>query len=164
MEKISWIRSFLNRHKAVVRKKSQRRALETYKAAKHQIELVLRHFRNVYQAAAKAQIQRHVAKTGSIVPGFVRFHNILQQELSSSIGLSEYLLEERDGILFVKPLGVSLEHVNASMRIALDETPIAPDSPVLIAYTTQNSTSLARGKASIRTLLPVLSRDGRVLA
>ena len=73
VKKISWICSFLNCHKAVVRRKSQRRALETYKEAKHQIKPVLCHFKNVYQAEAIAQIQRHLARTGNMAPGFVLF-------------------------------------------------------------------------------------------
>ena len=83
---MSWIRSFLNHHTAVVRRKSPRRVLETYKAAKHQIELVLCHFRNAYQAEAIAQIQSLVPNTSNKVPGFAHSNNILQQQLSSSIG------------------------------------------------------------------------------
>lgn len=57
----------------------RRRALEKHKAVKHQIELVLAHFRNVYQAEAYAQIQRHMALTGENLDGFSRLESIIHQ-------------------------------------------------------------------------------------
>ena len=65
--------------------------------------------------------------------------------------------------MFVKPLGVYLEHGNASMRIAIDETLTVSHSLVLNAYIIRNSTSLARRKTFVLTLVPVLCGDGRGL-
>ena len=61
VSKEGWMRSFLKRHKTEIRRSIHRRALERHKAAKHQIELVLTHLRNMYQAEALAQIQRKMA-------------------------------------------------------------------------------------------------------
>ena len=74
----------------------RRRALKHHKAAKHQIEMVVVHFRNVYQVEALAQIQRYAARTGRIVPGFVRFEKIIQQENSGLVGVPSSLLEVRE--------------------------------------------------------------------
>ncbi len=160
-----WMRSFLTRHRKSVRKTVRYRSLESHKAAKHQVELVLAHFRNVYQSEAMAQIQRHMARTNATIRGFERFHNIVQQVMpSDGTSPAPSLLEVRAEKLFVRALNVPLEHVHATMRFALDETPINPDSPLTQAYTTNKGVPLSRGRASIWTLMPVLSADGRVLA
>ena len=159
-----WVRSFLRRNKYAVRRTSRKRALEQHKAAKHQPELVLAHFRNLFQAEALAQIQRHIARTGQSIPGFVRFAGIIQQDRHSPDEVLESLLEARDGVLYVKALDAPLEHVSAKRRYALDETPVNPDSPMLKAYTTGNGVPLSCGRAAIWTLLPVLCGDGSVSA
>lgn len=54
-------------------------ALERYKAAKHHVKLVLLHLRNVYREDALAQVQRHAAQTGTILPGFEGVGATLQE-------------------------------------------------------------------------------------
>jgi len=98
------------------------------------------------------------------VPGFTRFENIIQREVNNEVQLPDSLLEVRDGIIYVTDLNEPLEHVSAELRFALDETPIVPDAPMLKAYTTSNRVPLSRGRASIWTLLPVLSANGNVIA
>lgn len=147
----SWLRSFMNRHKNLLRRVERRRALEKHKASKHQFELVLSHFRNVYQVEALSQIQRHMARTGEGIPGFVRFHNIVQCHTDSG---SESLLEVREGLVYVKALGKPLEHISAKFRFALDETPIVPYSTMLKAIAMNRKVPLSCGRASIWTLLP----------
>lgn len=51
-QKALWVRSFLSRHKGLERKTLSRRTLEQHEASKHQVELVLECFRNVYHAEA----------------------------------------------------------------------------------------------------------------
>eukprot|EP00171_Calliarthron_tuberculosum_P023275 IDg23275t1 len=164
ISKPGWIRSFLQRHKESIRKTVRKRALEQHKAAKHQIELVLAHLRNVYQAEALAQIQRHMVKTNNVVRGFVRFRNIIQRETTSDVHAQQSLLYAVDGGIIVRALEEPLQHVASNLRFALDETPVNPDSPLLQAYTTRNSVPLSKGRASIWTLLPVLCGNGSVIA
>lgn len=159
-----WVRSFLHRHKRIVRRTSCSRALEQHKAAKHQPELVLAHFRNLFHAEALAQIQRHVAREKEDVTGFVKFESIIQEVGSESTSQLDSLLELRGDTIFVKALNCPLEHVEACRRYALDETPVNPDSPMLKAYTVVNGVPLSRGRASIWTLMPVLCGDGSVTA
>lgn len=168
-----WLRSFQRRHRAKLRKVTARRPLEHYKAGKLQPEMVLVHLRNVFQAEALAQIQRRMA-AGIVVDGFVRYKNIVQAEDSSDVGPPDSLLEVRevrdgDGVkkvVYVKALDEPLEHVDAKLRFALDETPITPDAPMLKTYTTTTGRAvpLSRGRASIWTLMPVLCGDGSVLS
>lgn len=111
-----------------------------------------------------AQIQRHVARTGESVAGFVRFKKILQLTTRNCEGNIESLLEDRNGVIFVSALNMPLEHVPASSRFALDETSVMPDSPMLRGLSVNKNVPLSRGRSSMWTLLPLLSGDGRVLA
>lgn len=70
VQKALLVRSFLSRHKSKVRNASRRRELEQHKESKHQFELVLEHFRNVYHAEALAQIQWHITITGKLLAEF----------------------------------------------------------------------------------------------
>ena len=98
------------------------------------------------------------------VIGFVRFHGVIQREFTHVVGEKESLPEEMNGIFYVRALVKPLVHVESKLRFALDETPIVLDSPLLRAYTASNQTPIAKGKASIWTLLTVLSGDGSAIA
>ena len=160
----TWLRSFLTRHKSIVRKIRPYRSLERHKAAKHQIELVLCHLRNVYQAEALIQIQRHIARAGQQIPGFERFKGIIMQSQSASSDCQDSLIEVRGKELYVTVLNEPLEHVSAELRYALDETLIVPDSPLLKTYTTLNRIPISRGRAAIWTLLPVFCANGSLIS
>ena len=67
VQKPGWMRSFLHRHKDALKPTIRRRALERHKAAKLQVELVMSHFRNVYQEEALAQLQSSMARSGKIL-------------------------------------------------------------------------------------------------
>ena len=99
-----------------------------------------------------------------MIPGFNRWHNIIQATVSSSHGHSVSLLEHRGEKIFVRPLNEPLEHVNASIRFALDETPVNPDAPMPKSYTTSGGVALSSGKASIWTLPTVLKSSREMLA
>ena len=145
----SWMRSFLSHQTSSIKKATQKRPPEKHKAPKHQPELVLAHMRNLYHAEALVQIQRHIAWSGTMIPGFNRWHNIIQESVSSSHGHSVSLLEQRGEKIFVRHLIKPLQHVNASLRFALDETPINHDSSILKPYMTFRCIALSSGKASI---------------
>ena len=110
------------------------------------------------------QIQRYMARNDKNVTAFVRFHGVIQREFVHILEYKESLLEVRNGILYVRALDEPLVHVDSKLRFALDETTIVPDSPLLRAYTTSNQTPIAKGKASIWTLLPALSGNGSAIA
>lgn len=122
------------------------------------------HSRNVYFAEALAQVQRKCASSNKMVSGFARFENIIQLDVENETSTSDSLLEVRNGVLYVTAINEPLEHMSASCRFALDETPIVPDSPRLKTYTTGNRVPLSQGRASIWTLLPVLCGNRSILA
>lgn len=98
-----WKRSFFRRNKHIVRRTTRKRALEKHKAAKHQPELVLTHFRNPFHAEVLAQIQWYIARSGEPIPGFARFGGIIQEQREGDMHESNALLEER-GVCFVRTL------------------------------------------------------------
>eukprot|EP00171_Calliarthron_tuberculosum_P000582 IDg582t1 len=51
--------SFISRHKSEVRKVIRHRALERHKAGKHQVELAMAHFRNVFHAQRYLRFKKH---------------------------------------------------------------------------------------------------------
>ena len=156
-----WLRSFLQRHKSKIHQSTRKRALEIRKTAKNQVELVLYHFRNVYDAELMAMIQRNMVLSDSLTTGYYHFENIIQTHHTMS---STSLFRESEQSLIVRDLKKPLEHIPAKYRFGLDETPIIPDSPLLSALTTTNSVPLSYSGASVWTLLPVLRGDGTVLS
>lgn len=64
-------------------------------AAKHQVELFLSHFRNVYQVNDLIQIQKAYSTKEELPSGFVKFHNILQDVRGVDDSSTRSLLEEK---------------------------------------------------------------------
>lgn len=69
----------------------------------------------------------------------------------------------RNHVLFVESLNAPLEHADARFRHVLDKTPVMSNYPILKVYLTYNSMPLARGRASLWTLIIVLCCDGSVI-
>ena len=91
------MRSFLKRHKDQINY-STKKALEIHKAAKHQIELVLSHFRNVYHAEVLAMIQVQRKRDNQLPAGYYRFENVIQNR-ESRINFSLFQKSENNLIV-----------------------------------------------------------------
>lgn len=96
------VRSFLHRHISRIRQSVARRALERQKSAKHQVELVLAHLRNVYATEALCKIQR-TNQNGIVPPKLVCFHKMIQETREQTLQ-SESFLKVRGDIMFCVPL------------------------------------------------------------
>ena len=156
--------SFLSHQRSSTKKTTQKRPPEKQKASKHQPELVLAHMRNLYHAEALAQIQRHVAWSGTMIPGFNRWHNIIQESISSSHGHSVSSMEHRGEKIFVRPLNEPRQHANASLRFGSNETPVNHDASMLKSNMTFGCIALSSGRASIWTLPSVVTGSREMLA
>eukprot|EP00171_Calliarthron_tuberculosum_P010062 IDg10062t1 len=94
------------RHKSTVRRTVRRRALEQHKAAKHQVELVLAHFRSVYQAEAFAHIQREISNGRTLSSKYERFGNIIQLKADCALH-GESILESKGKDVIVKDVSAA---------------------------------------------------------
>lgn len=133
--------------------------------------MVTYHFRRLFEAQAFAQLQRYVARTGTIPEGYVwsEGQGVIQAQLSGDVDVGQHddddngILEERDGEVYVRPINERLELVAEHLLVALDETPTAPDSPLLKGVTIKNIVGVASSRSSIWTLLPVVNAAGQLI-
>lgn len=86
---------------------------------------------NVYHGNVLMQMQRHVARTGTVSPGFEHVGATLQETWSGAQGDRPSLLEVKDEDIYVKALNAPLEHIPTNRHFQLDETPINLDAPFL---------------------------------
>ena len=133
-----FIRSFCARHRITGKKG---RPMETYRAAKMQPEIIVQHFRLIFHTWALCQIQRAIVRDDRIVPGWhVPPAGLVTRDDGSGHDPGPDMLEMRDGTMFVIPLDEPLEALPNDCRMAADEKPLCPDSPVkkqLSAYGTR---------------------------
>lgn len=140
------MRGFLRRHDGQLKRSCRQRPLEMHKAAKHQVELVCAHFRNIFHAEALCQIQREAVANGQLRSGFKWFENVIQAQ-STVEDEEDALLEVKGNVPYVRGLDGPLMHVSANLRFALDETLLNPDSPLLTAFTLYNGVPVAQAQS-----------------